>query len=201
MFDWNNMLAEEKAPGIRNETLLPESFLINGFGQYVDSSNGFSKYAPMAVFYVEKGKRHRFRIANVASHSCPTEFSVCSISLVLFYFSLIANWSCSLQSQIKNHNLTVIATDGNQIEPIVVQKIITSPGERFDFILNVPIDSNISKFLFLVKQRYVWIWRAELMHQDLIFVMYIFSRNIYNNSRLTFMRTSTPTRIWSHHLR
>lgn len=74
--DWNNELAEERAPGTLSETLLPESFLIDGYGQYVDSTTNICNFAPMAVFYVERGKRHRFRIANAGSHYCPVEISV-----------------------------------------------------------------------------------------------------------------------------
>lgn len=52
-------------------------------------------------------------------------------------------------SQIKHHNLTVIATDGNHIEPILVQRIISSPGERFDMVLDVTKNPNISKLRFI----------------------------------------------------
>lgn len=74
--DWNNFLAEEKAPGIKSAPLRPESILINGFGSFVDKESGNHTYAPMEVFYVEKDKRHRFRIDNAASHNCPFEFCV-----------------------------------------------------------------------------------------------------------------------------
>lgn len=41
--------------------------------------------------------------------------------------------------------LTVIATDGNPIEPIVVDSFVSSAGERFDVVIDVENDSNISK--------------------------------------------------------
>lgn len=87
--DWNNNLAETFAPGVRGTPLRPQSILINGFGSYFNKESGNYSYAPMAVFYVEKGKRHRYRIANAASHNCPLEFCVrCSYIfgiLVTFY--------------------------------------------------------------------------------------------------------------------
>lgn len=48
------------------------------------------------------------------------------------------------KTQIANHNLTVIATDGNAIEPIVVERIVLMHGERFDFVLNATSDQNTS---------------------------------------------------------
>lgn len=74
--DWNNQLAEESIPGTKDEFLLPESLLMNGFGTFTDSESGEFKYAPIAAFYVERGKRHRFRIGNIAAHICPFELTV-----------------------------------------------------------------------------------------------------------------------------
>lgn len=41
-------------------------------------------------------------------------------------------------------NLTVIATDGYPIEPIVVDTFISSAGERFDVVIDVKNQANIS---------------------------------------------------------
>jgi FtsP/CotA-like multicopper oxidase with cupredoxin domain len=40
------------------------------------------------------------------------------------------------------HRLTVIASDGIDIEHVIVDSIIINPGERYDFILNAtePVD-------------------------------------------------------------
>lgn len=51
------------------------------------------------------------------------------------------------RTQIANHNLTVIATDGNAIEPIIVERIVLMHGERFDFVLKATSDQNLSKFI------------------------------------------------------
>lgn len=53
--------------------------------------------------------------------------------------------------QIPNHNMTVIATDGNAIEPITVERIVLMHGERFDFVLNATSDRNLSKVEKLLK--------------------------------------------------
>lgn len=78
--DWNNELAEENAPGIREAQ--PDSILINGFGSYFFRELNQFSYAPIAAFYVQRGKKHRIRIENAGTHECPFEFSVCN-----FFFS------------------------------------------------------------------------------------------------------------------
>lgn len=74
---------------------------------------------PRSEFFVEKGKRYRFRIINAGFLFCPLEFS------------------------IEDHKLTLIATDGNPIQPVDVPSFIILAGERVDFILHAfqPTDS------------------------------------------------------------
>lgn len=74
--DWNNVIAEEMVPGIKNQNVKPDSILINGLGPYTDPDSDVLAYAPTAVFYCERGKRFRFRIDNAGSHNCPMDFSV-----------------------------------------------------------------------------------------------------------------------------
>lgn len=100
----------------------------------------------MAVFYVERGKRHRFRIANAGSHVCPFELSVRIFFLSLFGLSIFLANQIKLNSlQIEGHNFTVIATDGSAIEPVVFERLVSSPGERFDVVLTARKD--LSNFL------------------------------------------------------
>lgn len=40
--------------------------------------------------------------------------------------------------------MTVISTDGSPIEPVVIDSLVTSPGERFDVILDAINDPNMS---------------------------------------------------------
>lgn len=74
--DWNNYLAESKSMDLKTEPAHPESILINGRGSYYDETSDSYTYAPMEVFYVERGKRHRFRLDNAASQYCAFEFCV-----------------------------------------------------------------------------------------------------------------------------
>ena len=67
---------------------------------------------PYEVFNVARGSRYRFRTINAEFLNCPIEISV------------------------DNHNLTVIASDGFNIEPIEVGSLVTYAGERFDFVIN-----------------------------------------------------------------
>jgi L-ascorbate oxidase len=87
---------------------MPTSILING--------KGFSKNAnftaPKAVFHVKAGKRYRFRVIDASVGYCP------------------------LQISIENHDLTVIATDGNAVEPTKVKSIVLNAGN---------LKTNISK--------------------------------------------------------
>ena len=79
--------------------------LINGRGR-----NDSSTYAPLTVFNVLEEAAYRFRVIGAQS---------------LYAYSL----------SIDGHRLTVIATDGHFIDPIVVDYLIVHSGERYDFIV------------------------------------------------------------------
>lgn len=80
--DWDNHMAEDKNPGVRDiPSFLPNSILINGHGSYHCPNTDNYTYAPMAVFYVQRGKRFRFRIANIGIHVCPLAVTVCNLSI------------------------------------------------------------------------------------------------------------------------
>ena len=76
------------------------SILINGKGQLKNSNS----LVPLENFFVQKGLRYRFRLILNGIQHCPMEFS------------------------IDEHNLTVIASDGNPIEPYEVQSIFITSG-------------------------------------------------------------------------
>ncbi|XP_041347612.1 laccase-1-like [Gigantopelta aegis] len=88
------------------------SGLINGQGRfYYDPTKPLlNNGAPLQVFTVDKGKTYRFRVISAAT---------------LYPFRLY----------IAQHNLTVVASDGHEIEPRVVQSIILQTGERVDFTI------------------------------------------------------------------
>jgi L-ascorbate oxidase len=73
---------------------------------------------PRSSFNVNYNKRYRFRVLNTGVQYCPLEFS------------------------IDEHNLTVISTDGNPIQPVNVKSFFIMPGERVDFVLNASQNSN-----------------------------------------------------------
>ncbi|XP_053957339.1 uncharacterized protein LOC128862702 [Anastrepha ludens] len=67
---------------------------------------------PLQTYHVRHGFRYRFRIINAEFLNCPIAVS------------------------IDNHTLTVISSDGYEIEPLEVGSLVTYAGERFDFVLN-----------------------------------------------------------------
>ncbi|XP_053949626.1 uncharacterized protein LOC128857857 isoform X1 [Anastrepha ludens] len=94
----------------------PQSILIDGVGRKVPPANGakLQHSAPTlySTYSVVRGGRYRFRVI----------------------FNGIAN--CPISLSIDNHELVVIASDGNDIEPVKVRKITLHGGERFDFVLH-----------------------------------------------------------------
>lgn len=114
--DWLNGTSIEKFAGHHHNDgdNKPRSILINGKGVlqdiYDDQNVAFK--TPRAVFSVEKGMRYRFRIINAGILYCPIEVSV------------------------DKHNLTVVASDGNDVEPHEIESLIIMAGERYDFIVD-----------------------------------------------------------------
>lgn len=106
-----------------------QSGLINGRGRYHDQETGTHNEAPLSVFKVVKGQQYRFRMIGTGT---------------LYPFRV----------SVDEHNLTVVASDGSELEPVVVESIIINPGERFDFILTA--DKTVSNY---------WI-RAETLEVD-----------------------------------
>lgn len=87
------------------------SGLINGKGRFFNSESNAYNEAPVEVFKVKSGKQYRFRVINVGA---------------------LYPWDVS----VDGHKLTVIATDGFDIEPQTADSFIINAGERFDFILS-----------------------------------------------------------------
>uniref|UniRef100_A0A182P7D7 Multicopper oxidase n=1 Tax=Anopheles epiroticus TaxID=199890 RepID=A0A182P7D7_9DIPT len=84
-----------------------------------------SKHIPLKVFYVDRGRRYRFRLINAEFLNCPVELS------------------------IESHNLTVIASDGFGIQPLEdLGSFVSYAGERFDFVVkaNQPIGNYLMRF-------------------------------------------------------
>lgn len=92
--------------------LRPRNILINGKGRNHlnnwpdnDSRNRYERLR------VTQNMRYRMRVISNGVFNCPLEFS------------------------IENHKMLMIATDGNDIQPIYADKFFMSSGERFDFVL------------------------------------------------------------------
>lgn len=91
------------------------NILINGKGAISESPD---LNVPLETFTVRKGNRYRFRLINSAIQHC-----IMSIS-------------------VDNHNLTIVASDGQPIEPVQVESLVTHAGERYDFIVDAYQEPN-----------------------------------------------------------
>ena len=85
-----------------------QSVLINGKGRYYDPDTGIRNETPLTVYRVTPGQKYRFRVIGTGT---------------LHPFRV----------SIDNHKLTIIASDGYDLEPVVAESFIINPGERFDF--------------------------------------------------------------------
>ncbi|XP_071512018.1 uncharacterized protein [Diadema antillarum] len=101
----------------------PDSILINGKGQfavYMDSTSlespAPSYVTPREVFEVEQGRRYRFRLVSSGITNTPMKVSV------------------------DGHNLTLISTDGSDVEPRTVDALFLFGGERYDVVLDASQD-------------------------------------------------------------
>lgn len=68
--------------------------------------------APLTIYNVEHHKRYRIRVINAASNVCP------------------------FQLQVENHEITVIASDGATIKPVVADTLYFISGERYDIVID-----------------------------------------------------------------
>nr|CAH7760853.1 unnamed protein product [Callosobruchus chinensis] len=110
---WLHQFATEQFPGLwsRNRGQYPVNLLINGRGKWTNPDYKNISNTPFEVFNVQPGQRYRFRMINGMSSPC----------------------GCVLT--IEGHNMTVIATDGGNVQPRRVDSICSYSGERYDFIL------------------------------------------------------------------
>ena len=105
--------------------------------------------APLSWFNVTRGSVYRFRTIGVGS----------------LY---------PLRISIDNHNITVIASDGYDIQPMVVESFIINPGERYDFLLEADqqfsnywvraVSMEVINFIFL---------KFSLKHKHVYFITII----------------------------
>ncbi|XP_033745541.1 laccase-like [Pecten maximus] len=91
--------------------VLLTSVVINGRGRYysnwtTEEHNG----TPLSVFRVKQGRMYRFRVINAD---------------ILYPFRV----------SVDSHSISVVSTDGYDIQPVTVESFIIHSGERFDFVL------------------------------------------------------------------
>ncbi|XP_052895441.1 uncharacterized protein LOC128302616 [Anopheles moucheti] len=111
--DWTLDLVEKFVPGLQSSTVRMDSILINGRGRHFDEEeHELQVQAPLTVYRVRKGYRYRFRMISSGSQFCP------------------------FQLQIENHRMQLIATDGGAVQPIMIDTLISTSGERYDFVLS-----------------------------------------------------------------
>ncbi|XP_046744637.1 laccase-2-like [Diprion similis] len=112
--DWMHEMSSERFPGRvkNNPGQVPENVLINGKGRWKDPATNKTTSVQLETFVVQTGKKYRFRMINAFSSVCPAQMT------------------------IEGHSLTLIAQDGESVEPISVDTIVSSSGERVDFILD-----------------------------------------------------------------
>ncbi|XP_043604927.1 laccase-4-like [Bombus pyrosoma] len=111
--DWFKEEATSRFPGRRAGVVHQnaDAFLINGKGRYIDPSSATSNI-PFEVITVDANQRYRFRLINSFCTVCPTQLT------------------------IEGHSLTVITSDGQPMQPVVVDSIVSLAGERYDFVIN-----------------------------------------------------------------
>ncbi|BFZ22137.1 hypothetical protein BsWGS_25176 [Bradybaena similaris] len=97
-----------------DQRIYPRLMLINGMGRYqaYRLPNNTAFYTPYATFSVERGHKYRFRVINAGINNCAIQFS------------------------IDDHNLTVIASDGQPLQPFTTDSFNIYAGERYDFVLH-----------------------------------------------------------------
>ncbi|XP_078042066.1 uncharacterized protein LOC144472650 [Augochlora pura] len=115
--DWMNENSVERFPGRQSGVIgqQADALLINGRGQFLTNGTdktGYTANSTMEVVRVDANNRYRFRMINSFCSNCPGELT------------------------IEGHNLTVIATDGESVQPVVVTSIVSYAGERYDFVIN-----------------------------------------------------------------
>ncbi|CAL7947013.1 unnamed protein product [Xylocopa violacea] len=104
--DWMHQLSFEFYPGYFGNLAVngqaAQNILINGLGWWNKSNPTTESNGDVSLFTVQKGKRYRMRMINSMSTVCIAELSI---------------WG---------HRLNLIAQDGANVKPVLVDKIVSS---------------------------------------------------------------------------
>ncbi|KAF5301108.1 hypothetical protein FQR65_LT08938 [Abscondita terminalis] len=137
--EWSHEYMDEKNPGRKYSKVShnPDNILINGKGQYLNLTTRQYTNVSTEVFTVKPNFRYRFRMINALSSICPVQIT------------------------IENHNLIVIAVDGNPIKPVEVTSIISTSAERYDFI----VETNLLGGAYWIQVKGLQTCRQENLNQ------------------------------------
>ncbi|XP_014258517.2 laccase-1-like isoform X1 [Cimex lectularius] len=125
-----------------------DTLLINGRGQFQEfvDDNGRLVYTPFSSFTVKKGLKYRFRLINSGILNCPIEM------------------------KIDNHTILAISSDGQDIQLVKVDSLISYAGERWDFILeaSAPVGNYWIRFRGLMDcdERFKAAHSASILHYE-----------------------------------
>lgn len=129
----------------------PDTILINGRGQFRDPQTGLMTNTPLEVFTVTPGRRYRFRMINAFCTVCPAQLT------------------------IEGHPLLILSSDGEPVQPMPVNTIISFTGERYDFVINA--DQPIGAYHIQASEIY-FNWQKRRVFQE---VQWIFFKLIMFN--------------------
>ena len=115
--DWFDVTATHKfkdlfynISGELRRELQPDMLLLNGQVHRLDDK--YLGYSHHGIFDVEQHQRYRFRVIDTGIAACEISFS------------------------IDGHVLTLIATDGNPVQPYDLTSIVLDSADRYDFIVH-----------------------------------------------------------------
>lgn len=120
------LLPSESIDGGKFSAFHMHSGIVNGKGRFYTSRTTFAHNgAPLTVYDVQPGKTYRFRVISAAT---------------LYPFRVY----------VESHpKITIVASDGYDLEPMEVESVIIHPGERYDFELIT--DKNDGEYLFVAE--------------------------------------------------
>lgn len=58
---------------------------------------------------------------------------------------------CPIVLEVEKHSLLIIATDSYDVQPVSVDSLITSAGERYDFVINADRGGQEKNFWIRIK--------------------------------------------------
>ncbi|XP_033120873.1 laccase-11-like [Anneissia japonica] len=117
--DWTSTLALDKFTLLAQNAVPTHSHTLTILANGKGKNKGITIDVPIPVFKVEWGYRYRMRVVNGAIGEC------------------------NIKLTIESHPITVIATDGFDVEPVRADSLVFAPGERLDFVLEASANPSV----------------------------------------------------------